>query len=69
MSRLWAVSRYGTCMARLGSTCAGFLACGHRSQAGSSLSPTWTENGEMEKRDTFKEIWIVMALAPNSLPA
>ena len=64
-----AVSQCGTCTARSSSTCAGFLACGHTSPAAGSLSPTWTESVELEKRDTFKEIWIVIALARNSLPA
>jgi len=53
--------RYGTRAATSSSTCAGFLACGHRSQAASSLSPTWTESVELKKRDTFREIWIVVA--------
>lgn len=65
----WAVSRYGARTARSSSTCAGFLACGRRSQAASGLSPTWTENVQLEKRDAFKEIWIVIALDRNSLPA
>lgn len=65
----WAVSRYGTRTARSVSTCTEFLACGHRSQAASSLSATWTESVQLEKRDTAKEIWIVIALARNSLPA
>lgn len=58
----WVVSGFGMC------TCAGVVAHGKITQL-PRISSTWMENADMEKRSTFRETWIMVALASDSLPA